>query len=537
MLRRRVWSGLVLGAAMVLAAPTVRAQPASGTLTVAVESPFGIDPHFLFVGPNMAAARQIYDSVINRDSESRFVPGLVESWEAPDETTWILKLRRGVTFQDGSPFTAEDIAFSIARVTAVPNNPGPYISNLRTIASTEVVDPYTVRIRTDRPNPTLMGQLTNIFVVSHIAARGDGTPAGASTADFNSGKAAIGTGPYRLVQMRGSEGMSLTRNPTYWGPAPAYEKVEIRVIGNDASRLAALLSGDVDLIESVPPGDVARLEREPRVTVFRRNSDRIMYLIPHVGAERLPMLTDPDGKPLPNNPLRDVRVRQALSMALDRPALAARALDGQAIPTGQMVPQQFGAYDPSFPVPRADPEGAKRLLAEAGYPRGFGLTIGCSNNRFVNDARVCQAVGQMFTRAGFQAKVETMPGSVFFPRTVEGRNDFPVILYGLSLSSSRDASYILSTAVHTRNVREAYGQGNRGTFSEPEMDRAIQAAITRSDEGREDGLRQVMRAAIDRVPIIPMYNQVTIVAGRRGVIYEPRMDEQLLAQQARPAAP
>ncbi|MBE9607143.1 ABC transporter substrate-binding protein [Acetobacteraceae bacterium H6797] len=527
---------LAAGVAILLL-PHLPAQAASppGTLTVAVESPFGIDPHFLFVGPNMAAARQVYDSVINRDAESRFVPGIVESWEATGPTAWVLKLRQGVTFHDGSPFTAEDIAFSIARVRAVPNNPGPYTSNLRTISSVEVVDPFTVRITTDRPNPTLMGQLTNIFVVSHIAARGDGTPAGASTADFNTGKAAVGTGPFRLVTMRGSEGMSLERNPTYWGPKPGFEKAEIRVIGSDASRLAALLSGDVDLIESVPPGDVARLERDSRVTVFRRNSDRIMYLIPHVGAETLPMLTDTAGKPLPNNPLRDVRVRRALSMAIDRSALAQRALDGQAVPTGQMVPQQFGAFDPSYPAPAANPDGAKRLLAEAGYPNGFGLTIGCSNNRFVNDARVCQAVGQMLTRAGFQAKVETMPGSIFFPRTVEGKNDFPLILYGLSLSSSRDASYILSTAVHSRNVKEAYGQGNRGTFADPEMDRAIQEAVSYAGPDREERLRALMRRAIDEVPIIPMYNQVTLVAARKGIVYEPRMDEQLLAQQARPA--
>ncbi|MCR0984556.1 ABC transporter substrate-binding protein [Roseomonas populi] len=534
MARALFWGCLLLGLALQVPG-LVRAESPPGTITIAVESPFGIDPHFLFVGPNMAAARQIYDSIINRDSESRFIPGIVQSWEAPDDRTWLLHVRPGVTFQDGSPLTAEDIAFSIARVPAVPNNPGPYTSNLRTIEGVEVVNALTLRIRTDRPNPTLMGQLTNIFVVSRNAARGDGTAAGASTAEFNSGRAAIGTGPYRLAAMHGSEGMSLARNPTYWGPAPAYEKAEIRVIGNDASRLAALVAGDVDLIESVPPGDVARLEREPRVTLFRRNSDRIMYLIPNVGAERLGLLVDADGKPLDRNPLRDVRVRRALSMALDRAALASRALDGQAVPTGQMVPQQFGAYDPSYPVPRPDPEGARRLLAEAGYPRGFGLSIGCSNNRFVNDARVCQAVGQMFTRAGFQTKVETMPGSVFFPRTVEGKNEFPVILYGLSLSSSRDASYILSTAVHTRNVGQAYGQGNRGSFSEPEMDAAVQAAITRSDPGREEALRAVMRAAIDRVPIIPMYNQVTLVAARKGVLYEPRMDEQLLAQQARPA--
>jgi len=520
--------------AVLSATPAPAASP-PGTLTVAVESPFGIDPHFLFVGPNMAAARQIYDSVIDRDAESRFTPGLVTAWEMTDPTTWVLRLRPGVTFHDGSPFTADDIAFSIARVPAVPNNPGPYTSNLRTIVAVEVVDPLTVRLRTDRPNPTLPGQLTNIFVVSRLAARGDGTPAGAATAEFASGRAAIGTGPYRLVQMRGAEGMSLARNPAYRGPAPGYERAEIRVIGNDASRIAALVAGDVDLIESVAPGDVERLERDPRVSVFRRNSDRILYLVPQVGAERLPMLTDPEGRPLDRNPLRDERVRLALSLSVDRAALAARALDGQAVPTGQMVPPQFGAYDPDLPVPAPDPQRARQLLAEAGYPRGFGLTIGCSNNRFVNDARVCQAVGQMLTRAGFQAKVETLPGTVFFPRTAEGRNDFPLILFGLSLSSSRDAGYILSTAVHSRNARQAYGQGNRGGYADPEMDEAIQAAIARGDEGREDGLRQVMRAAIRRAPIIPLYNQVTIVAARRGVLYEPRMDEQLLAQQARPA--
>lgn len=529
--------GALAACALALLLPQHATQAASppGTLTVAVESPFGIDPHFLFLGPNMAAARQIYDSVINRDAESRFVPGLVVSWEATDATTWLLKLRQGVQFHDGSPFTAEDIAFSIARVPAVPNNPGPYTTNLRSITAVEVVDPHTIRIRTDRPNPTLMGQLTNIFVVSRHAARGDGSPAGASTAEFNSGRAAIGTGPFRLAAMRGSEGMSLVRNPTYWGPAPAYERVEIRVIANDGSRLAALLSNDVDLIESVPPGDVARLERDSRITIFRRNSDRIMYLIPLVGPETLPLLTGPDGRPLPSNPLQDVRVRRALSMAIDRAVLVDRALDGQAVPTGQMVPQQFGGYDSGFPVPAADVPGVRRLLTEAGYPNGFGLTIACSNNRYVNDARVCQTVGQMLARAGFRTRVEVMPGSVFFPRTVEGRNDIPVILFGLSLSSSRDVSYILSTAVHSREVSGGFARGNRGSFSNPELDRAIQEVVIHAGPDREERLRAVMRRAIDEVPIIPMYNQVTLVAARRGVFYEPRMDEQLVAQHARPA--
>jgi len=513
----------LLGLALGLAAPAQAQQ-----LTVGVQAPFGIDPHFLFVGPNMAAARHIYDSLINRDPESRMVPGIVESWRAVDEMTWELKLRRGVTFHDGNSFTAEDVAFTLARVPKVPNNPGPYTSNLRTIRDVQVVDPYTVRLITDRPNPTLMGQLTNIFVVSKHAAEN------ASTADFTSGKAAIGTGPFRLENFRGAEGMSVLRNETYWGEKAAYAKVNLRVIGNDAARIAALLAGDVDLIEDVAPADAARLEREGQVRVFKRNSDRIMFLIPHVGAETLPLLTDAQGQPLKENPLRDVRVRRALSLAMDRYALAERAMDGQAIPTGQMVPEQFSGYDPDLPAPRADLDEARRLLAEAGYPDGFGLTVGCSNNRFVNDARVCQVVGQMLARLGLQAKVETQPSSVFFPRTVYGKNDLPLMFYGLSLSSSRDPSYILSTSVHTRNVAQAFGQGNRGAFSDPEMDRIIDAAIVRMDDGREAALRSAMRAAIERFPIIPLYNQVTIAAGQKSVEYTPRMDEQMVAYYAHP---
>ena len=514
----------LLGLALGLAVPA-QAQE----LTVGVQAPFGIDPHFLFVGPNMAASRHIYDSLINRDPESRMVPGIVESWRAVDETTWELKLRQGVTFHDGSPFTAEDVAFTLARVPKVPNNPGPYTSNLRTIRDVQVVDPFTVRLITDRPNPTLMGQLTNIFVVSKHAAENAGT------ADFTSGKAAIGTGPFRLENYRGAEGMSVIRNDAFWGDKAAYAKVNLRVIGNDAARIAALLAGDVDLIEDVAPADAARLEREGQVRVFKRNSDRIMFLIPQVGADTLPLLTDTQGQPLKENPLRDIRVRRALSLAVDRYAIAERAMDGQAVPTGQMVPRQFAGYDPDFPAPRADLEEARRLLAEAGYPDGFGLTVGCSNNRFVNDARVCQVVGQMLARLGLQAKVETQPSSVFFPRTVYGKNDLPLMLYGLSLSSSRDPSYILSTSVHTRNIPQAFGQGNRGAFSDPEMDRLIDAVIIRMDEGREAALRGAMHAAIERFPIIPLYNQVTIAAGRPTVEYTPRMDEQMVAYYARPA--
>jgi peptide/nickel transport system substrate-binding protein len=313
--------------------------------------------------------------------------------------------------------------------------------------------------------------------------------------------------------------------------------VDLRVIGNDSSRLAALLSGDVDLIEGVPTADVARLARDPRVSLFRRNSDRVMFLIPNLAPDAPPLLTDASGQALGRNPLRDLRVRRALSLAIDREALAARALDGQAAPTVQLVPEQFGGYDPELvPAKAADPDGARRLLAEAGYPSGFGLTIGCSNNRYVNDARVCQALGQMLQRAGFAARVETQPGSVFFPRTVAGRNDLPLILFGLSLSSSRDASYLLSTVVHGRDPAGGFGAGQpRRLLGRRGWTRRSGRRAELGGAARSRRWRGAMRAALEQVPLVPLYNAGTVAAARRGILYEPRMDEQTVASHARPA--
>lgn len=517
------WAVRIMTAALFALAPMA---PRAQNLTMGVQSSFTLDPHYLFLGPNMAAARHLYEALVGRDAESRWVPGLALSWTAVDDTTWEFRLRPGVTFHDGTPFTAADVVASFSRVPSIPNNPGPYTSNLRTITRTEVVDPLTIRIHTDSPNPVLPGQLTNIFIIpAHIAAS-------ASTGDFNAGRAAIGTGPFRLESARGSDGMVLRRNPGWWGGAAPWEKVEVRVVPSDASRLAALLAGDLDLTEEVPTTDLARLARDPRVAVFHRPSDRVMFLLPNIGAERLPLLTGADGQPLPGNPLRDLRVRRAVSLAISRTSLAERALDGFAFPTGQLVPEGFGGGDPTMRPDPYDPAQAHRLLAEAGFPQGFGLTVGCSNNRYVNDGRVCQALGQMLSRGGFQTKVEALPGTVFFPRSQAGRNDFPLILFGLSLSSTRDVQHLLALVLHSRN-REL-GSGNRGGFADAELDRMIEAAMVRMDDGREGALREAMRRGVSLLGAIPLYNQVTIAVARRGITYVPRMDEQLVATQARP---
>lgn len=493
------------------------------TLTMGVQASFGIDPHFIFLGPNMAAARHVFDTLVDRDADSRWTPGITESWTAIGPQVWEFRLRRGVKFHDGSELTAEDVTFSFERVPSIPANPGPYTPNLRGIERVEVVDPWTIRLHTAFPNPVLPGQLTNIFIVSHVAARG------ASPSDFNSGRAAIGTGPFRLEQHRGTDGMSVTRWDGYWGTKPEWQRVNIRVMSNDASRMAALLAGDVDLIEEVPTGDAARIERSGRASVFRKASDRVIFLLPHVGAERLPLITDSEGRPLDRNPFRDIRVRQALSLAINRAGLVEQIMDGSGVPTGQLVPEGFGGWDPSIPVPSYDPVAARRLLAEAGYPNGFGFTIACPNNRYVNDARVCQALGQMFARAGFQARVETQPGTSFFARTAVGRNDVPLVFFGQSSSSTRDATHVLSLAMHSQRLAQGWGQSNRGAFSDAGLDRLIETAAFQMEGDREAALRAAMREAMRLHAGIPLYNQMVIAAARTGIVYEPRLDEQTVA--------
>jgi peptide/nickel transport system substrate-binding protein len=185
-------------------------------------------------------------------------------------------------------------------------------------------------------------------------------------------------------------------------------------------------------------------------------------------------------------------------------------------------------------VPLVDPAKARQKLAEAGFPDGFGMTLACPNDRWVDDARVCQGVAQMLSRAGFAMKLETMPGSVFFPRSRSGKNEWPLILYELSLSSLRDGQYILQVVAETANEARGIGDGNRGGFSDPALDALIEAAVVRSDPGREAAIRAALAAAVKDLGIIPMYVEPTIAATRGGIVYTPRVDQQMVAAAAVP---
>lgn len=514
---------LSLAALILLVSPALAAD-----LRVGIKADPTIDPQFLYLAPNIAIARHMFEPLIATRADDTLEPRLALSWQPLNELEWEFKLRPGVIFSDGSPFTAEDVMFSFDRVRNIPNNPNPYTSALRTITEVTAPDPTTLRITTATPNPKLPSQLRNVSIVSRIAAKG------AMPSDFASGRAAVGTGPFRFVQYLPGDRLVVRRNEGYWGPKPAWDTVTFRVMVNDSSRLAALLAGDVDAIDVVPPQDAARLRQEDRVNVFSVGSNRIIYLALNTLPDRMEWFTDASGKELPANPFRDARVRQAVSKAFDRRALVARGLDGLGVPAGQMAPAGFDGSVPDIAAPAADVAGAKALLAQAGYPSGFGMTIACSGGRYVNDSTICQMLGGMLTRVGINTKVEVMPPSIYFSRIPAAKPQFALMLIGWG-SGAASAIDMLTDAMHSYDPQKGMGANTRGT-NNPEMDNLIQQASTTFDAARRTALMQQAMRVIERDTVaVPLYSEMTVLAARKGIKVEPRVDQQTIVNTWRPA--
>ena len=409
-----------------------------------------IDPHNNNAAPNNSIAEQIFNKLIENDARQNPKPGLAESWRTVDDLTWEFKLRRGVKFHDGSDFTAADVAFSIER-PGIINTPGGFTIFTRSITEKIIVDPYTIRLKTGAPYPNLPIDMSGLIIVSSVAAKG------ALAADFDSGKATIGTGPWKFVRYTKGDRIELARNDNYWGPKPPWDKVTFRLITSDPSRVAALLAGDVQMIEAIPPADYAKLKTNKDIAIFTTISNRMIHLHLDSNRDKSPFITDKAGKPLEKNPFKDARVRKAVSKAINRNAIVERVMDGLAIPAGQLVPEGFFGVSPNLKPEPFDPEGAKKLLTEAGYPDGFGITLHGPNNRYVNDDQIVQAVAQMLTRVGIATKVETLPFSVYVSRA--NKVEFSAALLGWGVSTG-EATYPLRSLIATNNPAKGLGTWN-----------------------------------------------------------------------------
>ena len=484
--------------------------------------PSSIDPHYHNLGPNNAIARHIFESLVHSDENQQLGPGLAESWKAINDTTWEFKLRRGVKFHDGTPFAADDVLFTFERAPNVEASPSSFA--LYTKGKTlKKIDDYTIHIITEKPYPLMPNDVSTIYIISKKHGQG------AKTGDYNSGKAAIGTGKYKFGEWVPGDRLVLDKNPDYWGEKAQFDRVVFKPIKSDPARVAALLAGDVDMIDVVPTADIPRLKENPDVVLSQGVSNRVIYLHLDQFRDESPFITGTGGK----NPLKDQRVRKAISKAINRPAIVERVMEGVALPAGQLLPEGFFGVSSKLKPESYDPEGAKKLLTEAGYPNGFGLTLHGPNDRYINDAKICQAIGQMLARVGINTEVETMSKSVFFSKASRGGPNkspaFSFILVGWG-SGTGEASSPLKSLLHTYDTEKGLGASNRGRYSNAEMDKLVQQALATVDDARRKKLlQQATEIAIEDLGIIPLHYQVNVWATRKGLAYTPRTDEYTLA--------
>lgn len=507
-------SAVTLGAAAVQAESLTIGMRANST---------SVDPHF-HRGPNAALSEHIYDALVAQDNRKRIMPSLAVSWEPISDDTWEFKLREGVTFHDGSPFTADDVVCSWARPPKIIDSPGSFTSFTQGKTVTKV-DDYTVHIKTEGPYPSMVYDVSAIFIVS------DEVGCDASTDDYLNGDAAVGTGPYELVEFVPDQRAVLKASDSYWGEKPEFTDVTFLPITSDPARVAALLAGDVDMIDQVPTADVSGLRDNPDITVHSTETDRVIFLFPDHWRENSPFVKGLDGSDI-KSPLQDNRVRLALSLAMNREAISDRVMEGQSLPAEQIMPEGFFGRSENLSVPPYDPEKAKELLAEAGYPDGFKLTLHGPNDRYINDKKILEGLAQMFTRIGIVTDIDTMPRSVYFDRASQGANgdpEFSAFLVGWGTRSG-EASDPMRALIHSRDPDAGFGANNRGRYSNPEVDALIEEALVTVDrEKRRDLFEKATDIAMSEHAIIPIHFQLQNWASRNDLTYPARTDSLTMA--------
>jgi peptide/nickel transport system substrate-binding protein len=488
-------------------------------ITLASE-PSSIDPHFHVTTPNMALSTHLFDRLVSADDKQRLTPALALSWTQIDPLTWDLKLRPGVSWHDGSPFTADDVLFSATRAANVPGSPSGFGLYLRG-KSFSRIDDLTVRVVTDAPYPLLANDLSAVAIVSRKHG------ANASTADYNSGKAAIGTGPYKFAAYTPGDKFEFVANPNYWGPKPQWSKVTLKPNKSGPARVAALVAGDTDIIEDVPTADIAKLKSEPKVVLAQSISYRVVFLQMDQWRDTTPFANARDGGAI-KNPFKSLKVRRALALAINRDAIVARVMEGNAVPAAQLLPDNFlGVSTQVKPAPY-DPEKAKKLLAEAGFPNGFKVTLHGPAGRYSNDTRILEAAAQMLSRAGIEASIETMPPSIFFTRAstgADGQPEFSLFLAGWGAATGENSSP-LKGLLATFDKATGLGGSNRGRYSSKIFDETLKAALegTGLDEVTA-GLAKATEIAMADMALIPILYPLNTWATRKGLVYKARTDE------------
>lgn len=489
-------SALVL-APLMASAESLRWARAGDSLT--------LDPHAQNEGPTHTLAHQMYEPLIIRDMTGQFEPALATDWapKESDPNVWVFNLRQGVKYHDGADFNAEDVVFSFERAKSENSAMKELLTS---IVEVRAVDDHTVEFVTDGPNPILPNNFTNLFIMDKGWTETNGV---VNVQDIAGGETtfaatnAMGTGPYKLVSREPDVKTVLAQNEDYWGKGDfPLEVTEIvySPIQNSATRVAALLSGEVDFIQDVPVQDLQRVADADGLDVRTAPQNRVIFFGMNQGADDLEN-DNVDGK----NPLADVRVRQAMSMAINRDAIQKVVMRGQSQPAGMIAPPFVNGWTADMDgMSKTDMDAAKALMAEAGYADGFSIQLDCPNDRYINDEGICQAAVGMFGQIGVTVNLDAKPKAQHFPLIQNSQTDFYMLGWGVP---TYDSEYIFNFLVHTRGGDR--GSWNGTGFSNADIDTKIQSLASETDLAvRDQTIADVWNVVQDEVLYLPIHHQV-----------------------------
>jgi peptide/nickel transport system substrate-binding protein len=482
-----------------------------------------MDPHAQNEGPTHNVSHQIYEPLVRRHISGSLIPTLATSWSiTSDPTVWEFKLRAGVKFHDGSAFTADDVIFSLTRASAPTSD---HRALLASIESMKKVDDLTVHIKTKGPNPLLVQNLTNLFMMSKAWSEKNSVVVPQNFANKEETFAvrnANGTGPYILVSREPDVKTVMRRNDNYWGRGTyplEVSEIVYSVIKSAPTRVAALLSGEVDFVQDMPVQDIARVAATQGLRVNIGPENRTIFLGMNVAAPEL-KFSDVKGR----NPFADLKVRQAMNVAIDREAIRKVVMADQSVPGGSIIPPFVNGYTKKIDaVPARDVAKAKALMAAAGYPQGFGVTLHCPNDRYLNDEKICQAVVGMLGQIGIKVTLDARSKSIHFPQIQKREVDFYLLGWGVP---TYDSEYIFSFLYHTQ--KDKLGGWNGTRYSNPELDVKIQSLSAETDTAkRNTTIAELWSVLQPSLNYIAIHNQVNAWGMKSGLNIAVHPDNQV----------
>ena len=481
-----------------------------------------IDPHAQNEGFTNAFLDHIYEPLVTRGRDLKVEPCLAVSWQQVSPTSVRFKLRPNVKFHDGTPFSADDVVFSIQRALADTSNFKPYLAGVK---EARKVDDLTVDIITEGPAPVLVPQLTEVRMMSRAWATKHNVT---KPQDFKNkeetyaSRNANGTGQFVLKSREADVKTVAVLNSNWWGkPEGNVNELVYQPIRQDSTRLAALLSGEIDFVLDPSPQDIPRLKQDPKIKVVEGNENRTVFLGMDQSRDEL-QYASVKGK----NPFKDRRVREAFQKAIDVNAIKSQVMRGASLPTAIMFAPQVSGYPKDLDrVKGPDREGAKKLMADAGYPQGFDITLDCPNNRYINDEKICVAVAAMLAQINVKVRVNAMPRAQYFPKIQNHDTSFYMLGWGVP---TFDPQYALQSLMRTLVPKTADGDYNLGRYSNAEVDRIIDTLKTEVDPARRAQLaRQASEVHMKDVGHIPLHFQVIPWAMRSNVTVVHRADNKI----------